>query len=102
VGTVPKTVWEQFQKQCGNSSKNSVGTVPKSVWEQFQKQCGNSSKNSVGTVPKSNRKIIERGKIYITNTQIHDYSFFWLGTDTSIKNCGLDWFHGTKPPLLVK
>jgi hypothetical protein len=56
----------------------------------------------VGTIPKSNIKIIERGQIYTTNTHIHDCSFFWLGTDTSIENGGLDWFHGTKPPLLVK
>ena len=27
----------------------------------------------IGTVPKSNKKIIERGKIDTTNTQIHDY-----------------------------
>jgi len=33
---------------------------------------------------KSNIRIVERGKIDTLNTQIHDLSFSWLGTDTSI------------------
>jgi len=40
----------------------------------------------VGTVPKSNRKIVQRDKIDIPNTQIHDRSLLWLGTGTSIKS----------------
>ena len=42
----------------------------------------------VGTVQKVNRKIVERDKIGTPNTQIHDLSFFWLGTGTSIKKSG--------------
>jgi hypothetical protein len=40
---------------------------------------------TVRIVPKSNRTIIERGKLDITNPQIHDCSLSWLGTGTSIK-----------------
>jgi len=40
----------------------------------------NKKYHTVGTVPKSNRKIVERGKIDIPNTQIYDRSFSWLGT----------------------
>ena len=36
---------------------------------------------------KSNRKIVEIGQIDTHNTQIHDRSHSWHGTDTSIK-CG--------------
>ena len=43
-----------------------------------------------------NKKIVERGQIEATNTQIHDRSLFWLGTDTSIKSGGV------KLVLLVK
>ena len=43
----------------------------------------------MGTIPKSNIKIVERGKIDIPKTQIHDYSLSWLGTDTSIKSGGV-------------
>jgi hypothetical protein len=32
----------------------------------------------LGTIPKSNIKIVERGKIYTTNTQIHGRSLSWL------------------------
>jgi hypothetical protein len=39
---------------------------------------------TVGTVPKSNRKIIERDKIDISNAQIHDRAFSFLVTGTSI------------------
>ena len=35
---------------------------------------------------KSNRKIIERGKIYTSYKQIHDCSLSWLGTDISVKS----------------
>ena len=34
----------------------------------------NKSKKNIRTVPKSNRKIVERGKIDTTNTQIRDLS----------------------------
>jgi len=34
----------------------------------------NKKYHTVGTVPKSNRKIVERGKVYTPNTQIHDRS----------------------------
>jgi len=43
---------------------------------------------TVRLIPKSNRKIIERGKLDITNTLIHDCSLLWLGTGTSIKKSG--------------
>ena len=39
---------------------------------------------TVGTTPKSYRKIVERGEIDIRNTQIHDCSLTWLGTDTKV------------------
>jgi hypothetical protein len=42
-------------------------------------------KNVIGTVPKFKNNIEERDKIDTTNTQIHDRSLSWLGTDTSIK-----------------
>ena len=55
-------------------------------------KCWNKMKNKkiphVGTVQKVNRKIVERDKIDTPNTQIHDRSFFWLGTGTSIKKSG--------------
>lgn len=38
-----------------------------------------------GTIPKYNMKIVERGKINITKTQIHDCLHFCLGTGTSLK-----------------
>ena len=44
--------------------------------------------HTVGTIPKSNIcyiKIAERDKINTHNTQIHERSFSWLGTSTSIK-----------------
>jgi hypothetical protein len=40
------------------------------------------------TIPKSNRKLTERGKIDILNTQKHDLSLSWLGTGTPIKSGG--------------
>jgi hypothetical protein len=42
----------------------------------------------VGTIPKSNIKIIERGKMYIPNTQIHDSSLSLHGTGISMKGGG--------------
>ena len=32
-----------------------------------------------GTIPKSNIKIVERGKLNTSNTQIYDRSISWLG-----------------------
>jgi hypothetical protein len=57
----------------------------------------------VGTIPKSNIKIVERGKIDIPKTQIHDYSLSWLGTDTSIKSGGvkLVFHYASKMPALT-
>jgi hypothetical protein len=40
----------------------------------------------LNTVPISYRKIVERGKIYTPNTQIHDSSLSWLGTGTVINS----------------
>ena len=52
--------------------------------------CTNNMKNkkyhTVGTIPKSNTKIVENDKIVAPNTQIHDRSLSWLGTDISIKS----------------
>jgi len=47
----------------------------------------------VGTIQTSNTNIVERDNIdtpYWVNTQIHDRSLPWLGTDTSIKSGGLN------------
>jgi hypothetical protein len=44
--------------------------------------------HTVRTFPKFNRKIVERGEIDTTNTQIHDHSLSCLGTCTSIKKNG--------------
>ena len=41
--------------------------------------------HTVGTFPKPNRKFVERGKICIPKTQIHDRSLSWLGIGNSIK-----------------
>jgi hypothetical protein len=49
----------------------------------------NKKYHTVGIIPKSNIKILERGKIYTSNTQIHDRSLSFLGTDTSIKSGGV-------------
>jgi len=45
--------------------------------------------HTVGTVPKPNRKIPERDIIDTPNTQIHDCSLSWLGTDISIISGGV-------------
>ena len=45
---------------------------------------------TVGTILKSRIKIVERGKMNTPKTQIPDRSLSSLGTDTSIKHCGLN------------
>lgn len=47
-------------------------------------------------------KIVERGKVDIPNTQIHDMSLSWHGTNTLIKVAELNNFNGPNHPLLVK
>jgi hypothetical protein len=42
----------------------------------------NKKYHTVGTVLKFRRKIVERGKIDIHDTQIYDRSLSWLGTGT--------------------
>ena len=42
--------------------------------------------HTAGIVLKSYKKIVERGKIDIPNTHIHDRLLSWLGTGTSIKS----------------
>jgi len=43
------------------------------TWEQFKKSIEKSWKEAKNNIP---------------NTQLHDRSFFWLGTGTSIKKSG--------------
>jgi hypothetical protein len=62
----------------------------------------NKKYHTVGTIPKSNIKIVERGIMYIPNTQMHDRLLSWLDTGTSIISGGLDYFDEPKPPLLEK
>jgi len=50
----------------------------------------NKKFHTVRTFPKSNRKIIERGKIYTPNTYTHDRSLSWLSTGTLITSGGLN------------
>ena len=50
------------------------------------------SYHTVETIPKSNIKMVERDKIYTTNTQIHDGLLSWLGTGLSIKYGGVTLF----------
>ena len=45
-------------------------------------------KNKKIPVQKYNRKIVERGEINTSNTQIDDSSLSWLDTGTSIKSTG--------------
>jgi len=54
----------------------------------------------VGTIPKSNITTVERDKIDTPNIKIHDRSFSWLGTGTSIKDGGvkLVWWTQTNFP----
>jgi len=56
--------------------------------------------HTVGTVPTSNRKTSEKGKLDTPNTHIHDSSFSWLDTCTSIQHGGVKIW--PEPPLLVK
>jgi len=65
---------------------SSTGTI------KFIKMKNKNKKNTtVGTIPKFNRKIVERGKIDTSRTQIHDHSLSWLGTGTSIKSDGVKY-----------
>jgi hypothetical protein len=41
---------------------------------------------NTGKVLKCNRKILEISKFDTPNTQIHNRSLSWLGTDTSVKS----------------
>jgi hypothetical protein len=41
---------------------------------------------TVGTIPTSTIKAVERGNIDTPHTQIHDRSFSWLDTGTSIRS----------------
>ena len=41
--------------------------------------------HTVRAISTSTIKIVEKGQIYTPNTQIHDRTITWLGTDTSIK-----------------
>jgi hypothetical protein len=43
---------------------------------------------NTGKVLKCNRKILEISKFDTPNTQIHNRSLSWLGTDTSVKSDG--------------
>ena len=64
-------------------------TFPKPIELKYYWNKMKSKKyHTVGTIPKSNIKIVKRGKIDTPNTQIHDWSIFWLGTGTSIKRGG--------------
>jgi len=47
----------------------------------MKKKMINKKYQTVGTTPKSNIKIVERGKIYTSNTQMHDRSLFRLETE---------------------
>jgi len=49
----------------------------------------NKEYHTVDTVPKLNIKIVERGTIDTSNTQIHGRSFTWLGSGTS-RNSGVN------------
>ena len=49
-------------------------------------QMKNKKYHTVGTIPQSNIKIVERAKIDTSNTQIHDSSFSWVGTGTSMES----------------
>ena len=50
----------------------------------------NKQYHTPGTIPKENIKIIERGQIDSTNTQMHDLLFSWHGTGTSLKGGGFE------------
>ena len=59
----------------------------------------NKNYHTVGTFPKFNRKFVEKGRIDTPSTYIY---LSWLGTGTSIKSGGLNYFYGLKPHLFVK
>lgn len=46
--------------------------------------CGNFFKYEI-----CNRKIVEKGKLHIHNTEIHQCSLLWLGTGTSMTGGGV-------------
>jgi hypothetical protein len=75
---------------CRNNSK-----IPHCRNDSKIPHCRNNSKiphcrnNSKIPHCRNNSKIVERGKIYTANTQIHDPSLSWLGTGISIL-CGGD------------
>lgn len=48
----------------------------------------NKKKNT--TLMEQFQNQIERGNIYISNTQIHDRTHSWLGTGISIKSGGIE------------
>jgi len=60
------------------------------ISDSNRKKMKNKKYHTVGTVLKFRRKIVERGKIDIPDTQIYDRSLSWLGTGTSIKRMGLN------------
>ena len=47
----------------------------------YSNKMKNKECNTIRTVPKYNTKIVEK---HTSNTEIHDSSFFWHGTGTSI------------------
>ena len=57
---------------------------------------------TVRTFLKYNRKIAEISKIDIPDTHIHDHSFPWLCTCTSLTSGGVKLFYLAKSPFLVK
>ena len=50
------------------------------------KKMNDKKYHTVGTAPKSIKKIVERGKIGTTSTQIHERSVSWLSTGASINS----------------
>ena len=58
--------------------------------------------HTVGTVPNCKRKMVERDKIDTSNTQIHVYSFPWLGKGISIKTDGVKLVLWAQRTLLEK
>ena len=52
----------------------------------YRSRMKNKRYHTARTFPKSNRKMVERSKIYTPNTQIQDCLLSWFGTGTFIKN----------------
>ena len=50
-----------------------------------QNKMKNNKYHTVETIPRSNIKIVEKGKIDFSNTQIHNRSLSCLGTGTLIE-----------------